>query len=217
MTYIKKGTAPDNTARDLEIYNKHMFGKKFSKIAEEYKLTHSRIRMICEKQERIKAFHLRQEAEITEANSGITLYKLLRDLPNLSLVRIANCFKNADINTLEDVLSITEEYNGKGNLVGYNFNGKHINNLGVVSVEEIDKVLSKNNLQRKQIEFVSQEDQTIEALKEIRREIRRVNQAAGQTIFNPAATDALEQLLKEHGVLTSIVNDGCMFMTVGKQ
>lgn len=35
-------------------------------------------------------------------------------------------------------------------------------------------------------------EEIIEQLQEIRKEITRVNQAAGETIFNPCATSALE-------------------------
>ena len=34
-------------------------------------------------------------------------------------------------------------------------------------------------------------------LTEVRQEIRRINQAAMRTIFNPAATEALEELIKK--------------------
>lgn len=36
----------------------------------------------------------------------------------------------------------------------------------------------------------------LEQLQEIRKEITRVNQAAGETVFNPSATSALESVLK---------------------
>lgn len=36
----------------------------------------------------------------------------------------------------------------------------------------------------------------LEQLREVRMEITRVNQAAGRTVFNPAATDALEDVIR---------------------
>ena len=37
----------------------------------------------------------------------------------------------------------------------------------------------------------------LETLTEVRQEIRRINQAAMRTIFNPAATEALEELIEK--------------------
>jgi predicted phage gp36 major capsid-like protein len=37
------------------------------------------------------------------------------------------------------------------------------------------------------------------ALREVRAEITRVNEAAGYTVFNPAATQALQALMREVG------------------
>jgi hypothetical protein len=37
----------------------------------------------------------------------------------------------------------------------------------------------------------------LDTLTEVRQEIRRINQAAMRTIFNPAATEALEELIKK--------------------
>jgi len=37
----------------------------------------------------------------------------------------------------------------------------------------------------------------LDTLTEVRQEIRRINQAAMQTIFNPAATEALEELIQK--------------------
>lgn len=39
----------------------------------------------------------------------------------------------------------------------------------------------------------------LEQLAEVRAEISRINRAAGQTIFNPAATQALEAVMNELG------------------
>jgi hypothetical protein len=38
----------------------------------------------------------------------------------------------------------------------------------------------------------------LDTLTEVRQEIRRINQAAMRTIFNPAATEALEELIKKN-------------------
>tara|TARA_Y100000385_G_scaffold247255_1_gene267212 strand:+ start:1091 stop:1255 length:165 start_codon:yes stop_codon:yes gene_type:complete len=37
----------------------------------------------------------------------------------------------------------------------------------------------------------------LDTLTEVRQEIRRINQAAMRTIFNPAATEALEELIQK--------------------
>lgn len=37
----------------------------------------------------------------------------------------------------------------------------------------------------------------LDTLTEVRQEIRRINQAAMRTIFNPAATEALEELIEK--------------------
>ena len=37
----------------------------------------------------------------------------------------------------------------------------------------------------------------LDTLTEVRQEIRRINQAAMQTIFNPSATEALEELMQK--------------------
>lgn len=39
----------------------------------------------------------------------------------------------------------------------------------------------------------------LNALQEIRQEITRVNQAAGETVFNPALTQLLEGILRNRG------------------
>ena len=39
----------------------------------------------------------------------------------------------------------------------------------------------------------------LDTLTEVRQEIRRINQAAMRTIFNPAATEALEELMEKIG------------------
>lgn len=39
-----------------------------------------------------------------------------------------------------------------------------------------------------------------DALAEVRMEISRINRAAGETIFNPAATQALDAVLDDMGV-----------------
>lgn len=40
--------------------------------------------------------------------------------------------------------------------------------------------------------------QRLEALHEVRHEIRRINLAAGETRFNPAATALVDQMIAEH-------------------
>lgn len=40
-------------------------------------------------------------------------------------------------------------------------------------------------------------EQVRDSLLEVRREISRVNRAAGMTVFNPAATEALQSLLDD--------------------
>lgn len=40
-------------------------------------------------------------------------------------------------------------------------------------------------------------ERLIEDLTEVRHEITRINQAAGQTVFNPAATEALQRAMED--------------------
>jgi hypothetical protein len=40
-------------------------------------------------------------------------------------------------------------------------------------------------------------EDAINDLLEVRREIKRVNNAAGRTVFNPAATDAIEAVIEQ--------------------
>ena len=43
----------------------------------------------------------------------------------------------------------------------------------------------------------SEQDVNVRLLQEVRIEISRVNEAAGQTVFKPAATEALDSVIKD--------------------
>ena len=45
----------------------------------------------------------------------------------------------------------------------------------------------------------------LDTLTEVRQEIRRINQAAMRTIFNPAATEALEELIQKGTTRNQII------------
>ena len=57
----------------------------------------------------------------------------------------------------------------------------------------------------------------IDVLKEIRLEIRRVNRAAGRTIFNPMATSSLEDVLEKNGISTKMDDTENIIFMKGNQ
>ncbi len=62
--------------------------------------------------------------------------------------------------------------------------------------ETLDRIAGQgHDIQRRTQEGNQMNQDDLDTLTEVRQEIRRINQAAGQTVFNPAATQALDSIL----------------------
>ena len=60
-------------------------------------------------------------------------------------------------------------------------------------------------MNRNQTQFAAHRENTeLMDLLEVRAEITRVNEAAGETVFNPAATAVLDKWIRHHQMLTAI-------------
>ena len=57
----------------------------------------------------------------------------------------------------------------------------------------------------------------LDTLTEVRQEIRRINQAAMRTIFNPAATEALEELIQKGTNQINYCRQCKIFLNISKK